>query len=199
MTTSYTGVNGGTFPNTITGPAAGEFVTAASVGLVAQGAADELKYIYDAITRIAYTDAVRGFNGRVTRGVARVTVADGNKTLGVKAGAGIDYAGRRFELDKAPAAVRTITIDKNTAVPVANEVIECFIPGAVATGQQYIFKRNDGTSICEFWGLDEGDAGMWAEFVYDGSVWCLGRNSGAVVSATFAGVNSVGVIPKAGA
>ena len=199
MTTAYTGVNGGTFPNTITGPAAGEFVTAASVGLVAQGAADELKYLYDAITRIAYTDTIRGFNGRFSRGVARVVVADGNKTLGVVAGAGIDYSGRRFELDATPGAVRTITIDKVTAVPTATEVIECFIPGAVPTGQQYIFKRNDGTSICEFWGNDESDGGMWAEFVYEGSVWRLGRNSGCYSSPDYTGTHGIGVLPKAGA
>lgn len=199
MTTAYTGVNGGTFPNTITGPAAGEFVTAASVGLVAQGAADELKYLYDAITRVAYTDAIRGFNGRFSRGVARVVMADGDKTIGVAAGAGIDYSGRRFELYAAPGAVRDITIDRVTAVPVPTEVIECFIPGPVASGQQYIFKRNDGTVICEFWGNDEGDGGIWAEFIYEGSVWRLGRNSGCYSSPDHAGVTGIGVLPKAGA
>ena len=47
MTTTYTGVNGGTFPNTIVGPADGEVVTGASVGLTSQGAANECKFLYD--------------------------------------------------------------------------------------------------------------------------------------------------------
>lgn len=53
MTTTYTGVNGGSFFNTVTGPAAGEYVTAASVGLVAQSAANEIKYLYDVKENIA--------------------------------------------------------------------------------------------------------------------------------------------------
>lgn len=55
MTTTYTGTNGGTLTNAITGPAASELVTAASVGLVAQGAANQDKQIRD---RIAGATAV---------------------------------------------------------------------------------------------------------------------------------------------
>lgn len=47
MTTLLTGVNGGTFPNQCTGPADGEFVTAASVNNGLQGVLNECKYLYD--------------------------------------------------------------------------------------------------------------------------------------------------------
>jgi hypothetical protein len=47
MTTVLTGVNGGTFPNTAVGPAAGETITAASVYNGLQGVLNECKYLYD--------------------------------------------------------------------------------------------------------------------------------------------------------
>lgn len=62
MTTINTGVNGGTFPNTIVGPAAGEVITAASINNGLQGAANECKYLYD--TKAALAGAT--FTGLVT-------------------------------------------------------------------------------------------------------------------------------------
>jgi hypothetical protein len=47
MSITYTGVNGGSFINTTTGPSPGDLVTAASVGLVAQSAANLSKRLYD--------------------------------------------------------------------------------------------------------------------------------------------------------
>jgi hypothetical protein len=60
MTTAYTGVNGGSFPNTITGPAAGELVTGASVGLVAQSAANQDKHLFDIKGNLAGGNAWTG-------------------------------------------------------------------------------------------------------------------------------------------
>lgn len=53
MTTLLTGVNGGTFPNQTTGPAAGEFITAASVNNGLQGVLNECKYLYDTKANLA--------------------------------------------------------------------------------------------------------------------------------------------------
>lgn len=47
MTTTMTGVNGGTFNNLVAAPVDGELVTGSSVQLVAQGAANQDKHIYD--------------------------------------------------------------------------------------------------------------------------------------------------------
>jgi len=61
MTIDYTGVAPGSFNNKIVGPSVGVPVTAASVGLVAQSAADQDKYLYDGINAIlaaAYTVTV---------------------------------------------------------------------------------------------------------------------------------------------
>ncbi len=185
MTTSHTGVNGGSFANSITGPAATEFVTGASVGLVAQGAANQDKYIRDAITMVAYTDVRHGFNGRKRMRRARgAALADSNHTLDVS-------EGDRFELSATPALVRTITLDKVGVVPEEGECIELLVPGAMATGQQYLIKRNSGTTIAEFYGNAAGDAGAWAEFEYVGGDWRLGANC--------SGGSAGGVMPGAGA
>ena len=53
MTTLLTGVNGGSFANTTTGPAAGEFITAASVNNGLQGVLNECKYLYDTKANLA--------------------------------------------------------------------------------------------------------------------------------------------------
>lgn len=48
-----TGVNGGTFPNTCTGPSPGDLVTAASVNNAVQGVLNECKFLYDAKANLA--------------------------------------------------------------------------------------------------------------------------------------------------
>lgn len=47
MSITYIGVNGGSFVNTITGPSPGDLVTAGGVGIIAQGAANLSKRLYD--------------------------------------------------------------------------------------------------------------------------------------------------------
>jgi hypothetical protein len=114
--------------------------------------------------------------GRRIRG-ARTVLTDLDHTI-AHTTSGAIIGGTRFEVSSTPALVRTITIDKNTVVPLPHETIDVLMPGPTATGQAYKFKRNDGTTIAEFWGNAAGDAGAWAEFEYDGGVWRLGANSG---------------------
>lgn len=114
--------------------------------------------------------------GRRIRG-SRTLLSDANHTI-AHTTSGAIIGGSRFEVSSTPALVRTIIIDKNTVAPAPNETIDVLMPGPAATGQAYIFKRNDGTTIAEFWGNAAGDAGAWAEFEYDGGVWRLGANSG---------------------
>lgn len=47
MSITYTGVNGGSYVNTISGPSPGDLVTAGSVGIIAQGAANLSKRLFD--------------------------------------------------------------------------------------------------------------------------------------------------------
>lgn len=203
MTTNYTGSNGGSLPNNITGPTAGEYVTAASVGLVAQGAANQDKFLYDIITRVAYADAVRGFNGRITAGEARTVVGDPGvlKTIGLP-GSGVDFEGTRFDLSGTPATNRVVKVDSTGLVPVDREIIQVFI-SAMGSGLTYEFRRLSGTSICSVYGFDQNDVGAWLELEYvTGTGWRLGRNSGAAYSPDGAAAGtprSSGVVPGAGA
>ena len=85
MPTTVTGVNPGIFNNQIAAPVATEFVTGASVQLVAQGAADQDKYLNDRI------DA------------ARVVLSDADHTLDLS-------NGWRYQLPENPAAMRVISM-----------------------------------------------------------------------------------------
>lgn len=200
MTINYTGTNGGgSFPNVIPGPANTEDVDGASVGLVAQGAANLTKRLYDNMTRVAYTDGVRGFNGRQAVGSVRTVVGDPGvlKTIGLP-GSGADFQGTRFSFDGTPSTNRVVRIDDSGVTPVEGETMQLFID-VMSSGLTYEFQRPDSTPICEVWGLDDGDAGAWVEFEHISGAWKLGRNSGASYSATYTGTSSVGVVPKAGA
>lgn len=108
---------------------------------------------------------------------ARTVLSDANHTI-AHTTSGAIIGGSRFEVSSAPALVRTITIDTVTISWLPNEWIDVLMPGPTATGKAYIFKRNDGTTIAEFWGNAAGDAGAWAQFQYDGGVIRLGANSG---------------------
>lgn len=159
MTTTYTGANNGLL-NIIVGPAAGELVTGASVGLVAQGAADRNKYLVDKINGVAYTDIVVFHNGRTKRR-PRVVMADADATINPS-------QGDVFELSSAPAAVRTIKLKYTSPTPEIGESLEIVIGGAVATGQQYIIKREDALLIiAEFYGNALGDEAPSARFDFD--------------------------------
>lgn len=180
MTTTYTGVNGGVYSNTISGPAAGEYVTEASIGIVAQGAVNLSKFIYDTVYRASFV-GVAGFNGRkALRRHRSAVLSDADHTINVT-------QGDRFELSPTPVAVRTITLDSTTAPPERSECIELIVPGAMATGQQYLVKRDSGLLIAEFHGNTAGDAGVWCEFEYTATGWRLGANP--------AGGSAGGVLP----
>ena len=203
MTTNYTGTNGGSLPNSITGPEAGENVTGASVGLVAQGAANQDKFLFDAMTRVAYTDDVRGFNGRTTRpgAVGHVAVADGDRTIGVRTGTGVDYAGKRFRLTGNPGAPRVITIDDSHTSPKDGETVEVFwFSTLFPNSEAFRFERESGTEIAHIWSSGAAKVtamNCWIEFEYvAGTGWMLGRNSGSFVDTT---PELCGVIPGAGA
>ena len=72
-----TGANGGTFPNTCTGPSPGDLITAASVNTGLQGVLNECKYLFDTKANLAgatFTGPVifsstATFNGTVTGAV----------------------------------------------------------------------------------------------------------------------------------
>lgn len=83
--TLLTGVNGGTFPNQTTGPAAGEFITASSVNNGLQGVLNECKYLYDTKANLAGAT----FTGLVTiQGDLYIDAS----TLLVQSGAGFGIA-----------------------------------------------------------------------------------------------------------
>lgn len=204
MTVTYTGINGGgAYPNTITGPAAGEFVTEASVGLVAQGAANLAKRNYDRFNQVAYTDVVVGFNGRTSRTVARVAVADATpKVLGLAAGGGIDYAGKRFVLPGNPTGgPNVLTLNHSVVSPDEGETLEVvwITTGAFGGGTQYSIRREDATVIATLEGSAAAEVtamNVWAEFEYVSGVWRLGASSGCAVDSAVA---LYGVVPGAGA
>lgn len=76
MSIVYTGVNGGSFVNTITGPSPGDLVTAGSVGIIAQGAANLSKRLYD--TKVERS-------GDTMTGALDVTAAAASGDVGVTA------------------------------------------------------------------------------------------------------------------
>lgn len=191
MTTNYTGVNGGSFTNTTTGPAAAEFVTGASVGLVAQTAANQEKYLYDKLNGVAYTDIKVKFNGRKALRRARVTLADSTQTVKVS-------QGDRFELPD-PAAPRVITLDHTVDSPVEGEMLEFVAPVISGGGTQYSFKREDATVVATFVGptVSNQPPCYFAQFERTGGVWRLAANSGCAYDG--GAPADYGVIPGAGA
>lgn len=135
--------------------------------------------------------------GRVVPRSARVGVADDNKTIGVAAGSGIDYSGKRFLLAAVPGSPRTITLAHANATPEAEETMEVlWRSGTVGAGTQYTFQREDATVVATFVGpTDATYINVWAEFEYSGGVWKLGASSGSSYDDTA----DYGVIPGAGA
>lgn len=191
MTTNYTGINGGAFVNTITGPAAGEFVTEASVGLVAQSSANSLKYLYDKFNGVAYTDIKIRFNGRTSLRRNRVVLADATQTVKVS-------QGDRFELPD-PVAPRIITLDHSIDSPTEGETMEFVCPVITGGGNQYTFRREDATVVAAFGGSTGGGSNpcYYAQFERTGGVWRLGPNSGIAYDG--GAPADYGVIPGAGA
>jgi len=191
MTTNYTGVNGGTFSNTTTGPAPTELVTGASVGLTAQSAANQEKYLYDKLNGVAYTDIKVKFNGRKSLRRSRVTLSDAAQTVKVS-------QGDRFELPD-PAAPRIITLDHTIDSPVEGELLEFVAPVISGGGTQYTFRREDAIVVCTFVGSTVAATNpcYFVEFERTGGVWRMGMNSGSAYDG--GAPAEFGVIPGAGA
>lgn len=197
MTQPYNGILPGSFPDLITGPSPGELVTANSVGNIAQGAANQDLYLYSLLTGTAYTAFLVYFNGR-SRRRARVAVTDGNRTLGVAAGSGVDFAGSTFSLVTLPAAPRTLTLKSTGVVPEEGETLEAFWystsigPGVAA----FTFQREGGGGpIATFQAAADGivtDHFCWAEFEFVSGAWVLGRNNGYALDT---GGDPFGVVP----
>jgi len=174
MTTSYTGVNGGTFPNTITGPAAGEFVTAASVGLVAQGAADEIKYLYDTKEAI-----LKGAPQRPADPTPSVAIT-------------VDWA--NGDLVYLPYFTGAGTPSCTLVNPVSNgQIIRLLMPKKYISTEVAIFcdiKRASGTVIATlstatiingYGGVTDAFSAAWLECRAEGGVWRAGLWSGPVI------------------
>lgn len=183
------GVNGGSFLNTIPAAEDGQDVDGASVQQTAQGGANQDKYLYDAITRVAYTDVVHGLNGRNGRR-PRVPLTAADHTIDTSEGDGFQLAafvvGGPF----------TITLRTSTApVPTNGERIYLYTDYNYApSGTAWIIQREDGTDICWFVAKPTTELmAVSAEFEFVGGVWRLGLNSGYDTSAL------MGVLPKAGA
>lgn len=188
MTTGYNGTNGGAFPNLISGPADKEKVTGASVGLVAQSAANQDKHIWDSMTRVAYTNAVHGFNGRKAMRRARIVLTDASQTVKVS-------TGDSFEL-VTPASPRVITLDHSIDSPLTGEELEFtwYASGSPGGGVQWTFKREDATIVATFEVSTVGGVTnplYHAVFVRAGGVWRLGANSGC----SYDGTTNYGVVP----
>ena len=185
---NHAGINPVTFPNNLTAPEAGQFVTGASVQQVAISAANQDKYLYDKFNGVAYTDIRVSFNGRKRIRRVRVTLADASQTVRVS-------QGDRFHLPD-PAALRTITLDHTLDTPENGEVLEFVAPAISGGGEQYRFQREDATVVASFYGATTATENpcYHAEFERVGGVWRLGANSGIA----WDGAN-YGVVPGVGA
>lgn len=148
------------------------------------------------------SDSLMSVLGRnVPRG-ARVAVPDasGIKTLGVAAGAGVDYAGKRFVLAAVPSANRTFKLKSAGVVPFEGETMEAlWYSGTPPTGTPYTFEREDGTVVASF--VSTADTlfplmHMVAEFEFVGGAWRLGMNTGRALDTA---PLVFGVVPGVGA
>jgi len=118
------------------------------------------------------------FLGR-TRGRPRVYMADVATVM-------IDTTqADEFVLHDNPAAgaPNVIRLRTSTApVPREDERITLLVPDMFASstgGIQYTIEREDGTTICDFHYRGAGwHASISADFVFDGGVWRLSKNSG---------------------
>lgn len=134
MTTLLTGVNGGSYTNTCTGPAAGEFITAASVNNGLQGVLNGTKFIYDTKANLAGAT----FTGLVTCNAGLTIAASQVLTLG-----------------SASTASGTLDITATAASSAAaiDATGDGGAPGIIATGG-----ASDGTGISATGGGTNGNA-----------------------------------------
>jgi hypothetical protein len=129
-------------------------------------------------------------DGRKVLRRPRVTLSDGNHTVGVT-------QGDRFKLPTVPAAPRTITLKSTSpAVPSEGESLEFLVPNVTASALVYTFQREDATVVATFVGSAVTLVQpMYAEFEFVGGVWRLGAHSGSA----YDGSGDYGVLPGAGA
>lgn len=190
---NYTGVNGSPpFPNLIPGPDAGQPVTAASVGIVAQAAANQDKRLYDFLAGEVYTAPVLFFNGRFIPLRPRIDQSAADHTINVT-------QGHRFRLADT-ASTKVITLDHTIAPPEEGETLDFLAPSLTGSGlTNWSFRRSGGVIVAEFVTPSVASSGgaFWAQFEWTGSVWRLGANSGAAYDGGTPDV--YGVIPGAGA
>lgn len=147
------------------------------------------------------SDSFVSIVGRCAPRSARVPVADSTtKTLGVAAGSGVDFAGKRFVV-AAPSTPRTRTLKSTTVVPSEGETIEVIWLQTVGFGGgiQFTFQREDATVVATFRGATAAEVTVmycWAEFEFVSGVWRLGATNGMAVDSANA---LFGVVPGAGA
>lgn len=140
--------------------------------------------------------------GRVIPRSARIPVTAANCTLGVAAGAGVAFAGKRFAMatNLAAASLPIVVLLKSTGVvPSEGETMECIAPALVgaAPGIAYSFRLEDGTTLVAEWVISSTTAVFpyFTEFEFVSGVWRLGASSGSA----WDGADDYGVIPRTGA
>lgn len=114
----------------------------------------------------------------------RITLTDADQTIDVGQGC-------LFLLPSAPAATRIIKLRTTTApIPEEGEWLELVAPN-LAAGHQYDIAREDGSLICELYGLATADQAVSAKFDFSLGNWRLGLNSGGGADGTAGGFDGV--------
>lgn len=141
------------------------------------------------------SDSLALFQGRKRLWRARANIADGNKTIGVHSGTGVDYDGDRFNLPGTTAAKRTITL-KSTGTgttPGVGEMLTLFcqpVGLTISGGVAFEFQREDASVAARvYWDTlnvptQTGADNFWLTFEYTGGAWTLAENSGSTSDAT---------------